>query len=521
MASVTKFNRLNPVCLQSCIIRFASKATNSNPKKEKAKPKTPSNQSLLYDEMQQHANKVAPKDYKYLSETFIKRLHQVKTKGDHEILKEGKLALWNYIMSYQSQYDEKAILVDSNTASIIAKAILNNSDAQCNSTVNQNRRHSIFIDGNGGLCRVTDEIIRECNETGHIFSCYKIYEKDVNLVTVLQRARNDYLKCNVPDNPGNVMSLMNINQHVVENMRCKVKEEYISELFQRVLVRYPSLPWNTQEPIYTLYLTATLGTIRYMVHQTLTRHSCISNDMSRGRPEFFFVVTPRTLNHLTMGTYHEKTPVKRLTSHRNVLFNLIFEYKVIQEIPRKSFFPWPKAKKKPKIIVSKNIELINSDDNMYLIKARPKTDIGIVNNFNFLDKSTTEDVPGPPSHWLEYFVHAITVESTTKRFLPLLDKWHPSAALNCVRKGLVPVYMTFGDFYDSIEVSEKIIQIFNTLLAQENLPLSTFVAMANEYKQGEMRHELRFDKDYGDEASLEFDMTLKSMTDSDDMEDIC
>ena len=140
MASVTKFNRLNPVCLQTCIIRFASKATNSNPKKEKAKPKTSSNQSLLYDEMQQHANKVAPEDYKYLSETFIKRLHQVKTKGDHEILKEGKLALWNYIMSYQNQYDEKALLVDSNTASKIAKAILHNSDAQNN--LNLDARYS-------------------------------------------------------------------------------------------------------------------------------------------------------------------------------------------------------------------------------------------------------------------------------------------------------------------------------------------------------------------------------------------
>ena len=78
-----------------------------------------------------------------------------------------------------------------------------------------------------------------------------------------------------------------------------------------------------------------------------------------------------------------------------------------------------------------------------------------------------------------------------------------------------------NNFPNIIQTEMQIIPIFNSLLAQQNLLLSTFVAMANEYKQGEMRHEHRSDKDYGDEASLEFDMSLKSMTDSDDMEDIC
>ena len=111
------------------------------------------------------------------------------------------------------------------------------------------------------------------------------------------------------------------------------------------------------------------------------------------------------------------------------------------------------------------------------------------------------------------------METSTKRFLPLLDKWHPSAALHCVRKGLVPVYMTFGDFYESTEAVDKIIQIFNTLLAQKNLPISTFSAMADEFRQGELKQELRTHKEYSDEASLEFDMHLRSMTDPEE-EDI-
>ena len=165
MTLITNFKRINTTFLKRNIIRLASNEAASKQKKEKTtRKKSPSQKSDLFENMQQHAETVASDDYKYLSETFIKRLHQVRTKGDHEILKEGKMSIWSYIMSYQRQYDEKAILVDSLAASKIAKAILYHSDAKCTLSDIQNKRHGIFIDGNGGLCRVTDEIINECNE---------------------------------------------------------------------------------------------------------------------------------------------------------------------------------------------------------------------------------------------------------------------------------------------------------------------------------------------------------------------
>ena len=524
-----KIYKLNSICHQRSLIRFASKAATSKQKTDKstskqktdnAKSKKQSETSSLYEDMQQRANDVASNDYKYLSETFIKRLHQVKTKGDHDILREGKMSLWNYIMSYQNQYPEKAVLVDTQAASKIAKAILNNTHAQSIQGSQTNIRHKIFIDGNGGLCRVTDEIINECNKTGHVFSCYKIFEKDVNLVSALQRARNEYLKCDVPDNPGNVMSLMNINKQVIDWMKCKEKKNYISDIYQRVLVRYPYLPWNTEEPIYTLYMTATLGTVRYFVHQCMHRNECCSNDMSRGRPEFFFVVTPKTWTHLTLGTCYEKTPLNRYSTSLNVLFNLLFKYELIETISKKSFIPWPK-KPKEKTAATHIGRQINADENMYLIKARPKTDVGIINELHFCDASMKQNSPDFPPHWLEYFVHAITVETASNRFLPILDKWHPSAALHCVRKGLVPVYMTLADFFESPRVEEKIIPVFNSLLAQKNLHLSSFVAMADEYIKGELRHEHKERVAYSDEASLDFSLPFTSLTDpNDNYEDI-
>lgn len=507
-----KVYKLPPLYLQHGG-RLASTKVCSEQKAKKNVLKSALNPSSLYKDMQQHASKVAPEDFKYLSETYIKRLHQVKTKGDHDILREGKMSLWDYLMTYQQHYDEKAVLIDAHIAAKIAKAIVNNSDAQCNQDLKQSTdRQTIFIDANGGLCRVTNEIINESNKAGHIFSCYKIFEKDVNLVVALQRARNDYLKSNVPDNPGNVMSLMNVNQHVTHYLSCKLKDEYISELYQRVLVRYPSIPWKDKVPIYTLYLTAPLASIRHFVMQSLYRNESCSNDISRGRPEFFFIISPKTWAHLSLGTCYEQSPNKHLTTAKNILFNLLFEYTLLEPIPRKSLVPWAK---KPKDKQSKRKQLkitqtINQDGNMYLIKTRPKPDIGIINYHNFGDTSPNEDVQHPPAHWLEYFVHAITVESANNRFLPLLDKWHPSAALYCVRKGIVPIYMTLEDFFVSTKVEEKIIPIFNSLLAQKNLPISSFVAMADTYKKGELKRESSGAYAYSDESSVEFSIPFRS-----------
>ena len=67
-----KIYKLRSICHQSSLIRFASKAATSKQTRNDKKSKAQSKTSSLYEDMQQHANAVAPNDYKYLSETFIK-----------------------------------------------------------------------------------------------------------------------------------------------------------------------------------------------------------------------------------------------------------------------------------------------------------------------------------------------------------------------------------------------------------------------------------------------------------------
>ena len=90
----------------------------------------PSNKPSINQDMENYFKQNDPEDYKYLCETHIKRMHQTKTKGDHAILKEEKMSICQYLMSYQKHFSEKSILVDKTVAFKIAKNIVDNSDAK-------------------------------------------------------------------------------------------------------------------------------------------------------------------------------------------------------------------------------------------------------------------------------------------------------------------------------------------------------------------------------------------------------
>ena len=492
------------------------------PEKKKRSRRSSSISSSLISDMKDHVSKVDPEDTKFLTDTFVKRLHQVKTKGDHPILQENKMSLWDYLMSYKDHYGEKAILLDRYTAARIATAIVNNSDARCEESSNDVsiERKTIFIDATGGLCRVTDNLINQCNKTENIFSCYKIFEKDVNFVPALQRARNEYLKSNLRDYSENVISLMNFNAIVADYIQCKLKSEYISEFYDRVVADLPIRPWHLCRPTYTLFMSPTHGTVKYFTMACLDRNESCCNEMSRGRPEFFFVLTARTWSHLTLGTAFDQYIATKLVLTKNVLFNLLFDYTLVEVLPRNAFIPWSKKKKinEGKVIYGFTRKIEEMNGNLYLIKARPKVDLGIIDYYNIENQKSC-----PPAHFFEYFVNTICQAKMETRFLPLLDKWHPSAALHCVRKGIVPVYMKMGDFFKSKDL-ENIIPVFNSLLRQKNLALSNFGVMADAYKKGELNYSPKIAKDFGDVSSVSYsanfttgEESLKSMQQQDEL----
>ncbi len=79
--------------------------------------------------------------------------------------------------------------------------------------------------------------------------------------------------------------------------------------------------WCRQAPPYTLYATAPPSLFKYLTQRSLRRDSFLS-EFYRGRPEFFFVVTHRTLRDLTAtnGPNNRLTPLNALFQVWRIIF---------------------------------------------------------------------------------------------------------------------------------------------------------------------------------------------------------
>ena len=159
---------------------------------------------------------------------------------------------------------------------------------------------------------------------------------------------------------------MNINQMVVKYLDCKLKSEHVSDFYDRILSDHPVRPWAIDQPIYTLYMTATHGTIKHFTMQCLYRNRPFS-EMGKGRPEFFFIVCPKTWAGLTLGTNIEKNPISRFIKTKNILFNILFDYELLDVLPRQSFIPWEKKKSKVENTkqMSSTTKILSLNDEMY------------------------------------------------------------------------------------------------------------------------------------------------------------
>ena len=135
-------------------------------------------------------------------------------------------------------------------------------------------------------------------------------------------------------------------------------------------------------PSYTMVLTATHAVIKYLTHRYESLHSSLKvspltlsllfsafrrlyqtrspiGEFYAARPEFFFIVTPRTFFHMhcgvgpAQGSTTKKLSVEKMRENavrlknqsglmlpNNIAFQLLFDFCLVDLIPRKAFFPW-------------------------------------------------------------------------------------------------------------------------------------------------------------------------------------
>lgn len=131
-------------------------------------------------------------------------------------------------------------------------------------------------------------------------------------------------------------------------------------------------------------------------------------------------------------------------------------------LPRRAFFPW---KTKSPRSTGRRAPYADLEDVMFLVRIRPKVDIGIRNG--------TEKQ-------LHYFLFAL-LRNKTVRVVPLVERWCPGSGLDLVQKGYT-IYTTSGELK-----IEEIVPVFNVMASNPNFSVSNFVVMAKDFEQNKFR----------------------------------
>ena len=180
-----------------------------------------------------------------------------------------------------------------------------------------------------------------------IFKSVSVLEKDANLSALHEYAKDHYL------NPQTPVYSVNLCAAAVENMK--------SFHYESPLIRHlpESSSMSEDVPSYSVVATASHGLIKYLNSRALFRDNPFGEFFS-SRPEFFFIVPIRTYFHLCMSTHEPEPELYRISEeamrhkvselqrtdlynlYHNVLFQALFDFCLVNVLPRSSYYPWKK-----------------------------------------------------------------------------------------------------------------------------------------------------------------------------------
>ncbi|XP_014472698.1 PREDICTED: dimethyladenosine transferase 2, mitochondrial [Dinoponera quadriceps] len=168
--------------------------------------------------------------------------------------------------------------------------------------------------------------------------------------------------------------------------------------------------------------TSTVKFIRHIMHSLLFRNSF----MTYGRTVFYMAIPPVMWHKYTCDN-KSNTIYTRI----KVLFQLMFDYKLLGKLKRKAFLPWPGLKKRKRRTRETEILDETSYNEIFVVKFEPKVDI-----YSLLSQ---ED-------WIIfwYFVRHTTYRRTN-RVIPQFEKWVPGSGVKIIAKCNHTIFTEFGD----------------------------------------------------------------------------
>ncbi|XP_040571883.1 uncharacterized protein mtTFB2 isoform X2 [Lepeophtheirus salmonis] len=192
-------------------------------------------------------------------------------------------------------------------------------------------------------------------------------------------------------------------------------------------------------------------------HVALTKNDVVTNLYNFGRPEFFFLISHRTLAHITSkpGQY-----MMRNTS--NVLSQLLFEIEVVSTYPREAFLPWKNHFNKKTPTYEKLFPELESQ--FYLIRLTPR------------DKLYNIESPSNISYF-PFFLRAILgkrrhkVYELIETFIPNISDFLQEHSGICYNK------------ITGLLTNDEIVKLFNLIVQHPNFHGSTFRGAALHYEE--------------------------------------
>jgi len=394
-----------------------------------------------------------PEAFKVLTERTaeINDFQANQRKGDDK--GNTSVSLLEKVMMYRKDYTEKSVLLCETTATRIMESVAKQSMAS--------RSKTQFVDSEGGLCMLASK----AEQMPDLFDSVAVLEKDMGMTPLHSHARSK----------GALSRAVHVHYYqgglpkmAADNM------EYRGSFPTPLNEFLPKESFSEEVPSYTIVLTATLAVIKYLTHRRLYQTRSPIGEFYAARPEFFFIVTPRTFFHMHCGAAPlpstERLSVEEMRENvfgaknqntlmtpKNIAFQLLFDFCLVDLIPRRAFFPWrppPKQKAKGGMRLARFEE---HKENLMVVYARPK--------------SEDEVNIGTPHH-LGFFLSAM-MKRKSSFLVATLESY-------CAGSGLPVVWAGYNIFTLISDLKpHQLFEVYQLLIASPDYATSSFVVQAD------------------------------------------
>lgn len=265
-----------------------------------------------------------------------------------------------------------------------------------------------------------------------------LYEARKELHPILNAIHNMY--------PGR-LDLRNFNLITTCNSFYKLKDEsQIQQIFQGV----ENKEWEDETSMQIIGATSSKLFFHHLIQSLLFRNSF----MSYGRPVFYLAIPPSLWHKYSCDISNGK-----IYTFTKVMFQTMFNYKLLGALNRKAFLPWPRQNNKlqhkfARMRAKQDYEQIN------VVKIEPK--IYLYSQLSLEDWIT-----------FSYFVRH-HMQKRCNKVISELEKWIPGCGIRLIAKDYT-IFTQFGDLTPA-----QMIELFKEFKSWPEYNESNFLASMND-----------------------------------------